>query len=133
MSQKKFEEKFSQFVNSKDLVYEPNIYKQICDHLKIKLIRNFIFRGGNEFLINFITLCKINNITPIDCLNKKLDPNLHQAMMEIEDNQKEPGTIIQEIQKGFMIKDRFMYSRYSSRLIISRNSISSRIILSKNN
>ncbi len=49
-----------------------------------------------------------NNITPIDCLNKKLDPNLHQAMMEIEDDQKEPGTIIQEVQKGFMIKDRLL-------------------------
>ena len=49
-----------------------------------------------------------NNIKPIDCLNKKLDPNLHQAMMEIEDNQKEPGTIIQEVQKGFMIKDRLL-------------------------
>ena len=49
-----------------------------------------------------------NNINPIDCLNKKLDPNLHQAMMEIEDDQKEPGTIIQEVQKGFMIKDRLL-------------------------
>ena len=49
-----------------------------------------------------------NNIKPIDCLNKKLDPNLHQAMMEIEDEQKEPGTIIQEVQKGFMIKDRLL-------------------------
>ena len=41
-------------------------------------------------------------------LNKKLDPNFHQAMMEIEDDQKEPGTIIQEIQKGFIIKDRLL-------------------------
>ena len=49
-----------------------------------------------------------NNIKSIDCLNKKLDPNLHQAMMEIEDDQKEPGTIIQEVQKGFMIKDRLL-------------------------
>jgi molecular chaperone GrpE len=49
-----------------------------------------------------------NNIKPIECLNKKLDPNLHQAMMEIEDDQKEPGTIIQEVQKGFMIKDRLL-------------------------
>jgi len=49
-----------------------------------------------------------NNIKPIESLNKKLDPNLHQAMMEIEDNQKEPGTIIQEIQKGFTIKDRLL-------------------------
>ena len=49
-----------------------------------------------------------NDIKPIECLNKKLDPNLHQAMMEIEDDQKEPGTIIQEVQKGFMIKDRLL-------------------------
>ena len=49
-----------------------------------------------------------NNIKPIECLNKKLDPNFHQAMMEIEDNQKEPGTIIQEIQKGFTMKDRLL-------------------------
>ena len=49
-----------------------------------------------------------NNIKPVESLNKKLDPNLHQAMMEIEDDQKEPGTIVQEIQKGFMIKDRLL-------------------------
>ena len=49
-----------------------------------------------------------NNIKPIDCLNKKLDPNFHQAMIQIEDDQKEPGTIIQEIQKGFTIKDRLL-------------------------
>ena len=49
-----------------------------------------------------------NNIKPIECLNKKLDPNFHQAMMEIEDNEKEPGIIIQEIQKGFLMKDRLL-------------------------
>ena len=49
-----------------------------------------------------------NNIKPVESLNKKLDPNFHQAMMEIEDNQKEPGTIVQEIQKGFTIKDRLL-------------------------
>jgi molecular chaperone GrpE len=59
----------------------------------------------NKDLISIFTK---NNIKPIDCLNKKLDPNLHQAMMEIEDDQKEPGTIIQEVQKGFMIKDRLL-------------------------
>tara|TARA_Y100000389_G_scaffold105643_1_gene102546 strand:+ start:244 stop:870 length:627 start_codon:yes stop_codon:yes gene_type:complete len=59
----------------------------------------------NKDLISIFTK---NNIKPIECLNKKLDPNLHQAMMEIEDNQKEPGTIVQEIQKGFMIKDRLL-------------------------
>ena len=59
----------------------------------------------NKDLISIFTK---NNIKPIDCLNKKLDPNLHQAMMEIEDDQKEPGTIVQEIQKGFLIKDRLL-------------------------
>jgi molecular chaperone GrpE len=59
----------------------------------------------NKDLISIFTK---NNIKPIDCLNKKLDPNFHQAMMEIEDDQEEPGTIIQEIQKGFMIKDRLL-------------------------
>ena len=49
-----------------------------------------------------------NNIKPIESLNKKFDPNLHQAMMEIEDDSREPGTIVQEIQKGFMIKDRLL-------------------------
>ena len=49
-----------------------------------------------------------NNIKPIESLNKKLDPNFHQAMMEIEDDQKDPGTIVQEIQKGFIIKDRLL-------------------------
>ena len=57
---------------------------------------------------DLISIFNKNNIKPIDCLNKKLDPNLHQAMMEIEDNQKEPGTIVQEVQKGFMIKDRLL-------------------------
>jgi molecular chaperone GrpE len=59
----------------------------------------------NKDLISIFTK---NNIKPIDCLNKKLDPNLHQAMMEIEDDLKEPGTIVQEVQKGFMIKDRLL-------------------------
>ena len=69
--------------------------KKMLDHLKII----------NEDLISIFVK---NNIKPIECLNKKLDPNLHQAMIEIEDNQKEPGTIIQEIQKGFTIKDRLL-------------------------
>ena len=57
---------------------------------------------------DLISVFSKNNIKPVESLNKKLDPNLHQAMMEIEDDQKEPGTIIQEIQKGFTIKDRLL-------------------------
>ena len=57
---------------------------------------------------DLISVFSKNNIKPIESLNKKLDPNFHQAMIEIEDNEKEPGTIIQEIQKGFTIKDRLL-------------------------
>ena len=57
---------------------------------------------------DLISIFTKNNIKPIDSINKKLDPNFHQAMMEIEDDSKEPGTIVQEIQKGFMIKDRLL-------------------------
>ena len=57
---------------------------------------------------DLISIFEKNNIKQIDAINKKLDPNLHQAMMEIEDDNKEPGTIVQEIQKGFLIKDRLL-------------------------
>ena len=57
---------------------------------------------------DLISIFKKNNIEPIDSINKKLDPNFHQAMLEVENEQKEPGTIIQEIQKGFMMKDRLL-------------------------
>ena len=57
---------------------------------------------------DMVSILSKNGITPIDSTGKKLDPNLHQAMMEIDDDEKEPGTIIQEIQKGFMMKDRLL-------------------------
>ena len=57
---------------------------------------------------DLISIFSKNNIKPIDCLNRKLDPNFHQAMIEIENDEKEPGTIIQEIQKGFTIKERLL-------------------------
>jgi molecular chaperone GrpE len=69
--------------------------QKILDHLKVV----------NKELISIFNK---NNIKQIECLNKKLDPNLHQSMMEIEDDEKEPGTIIQEVQKGFTIKDRLL-------------------------
>ena len=71
------------------------ILKKVIDHLNVI---------NKDVLSTF----KKNNIEPIKSINEKLDPNLHQAMMEIEDNTKEPGTIIQEIQKGFMMKDRLL-------------------------
>ena len=57
---------------------------------------------------DMVTILKKNNIEPIKSINEKLNPNIHQAMMEIEDNNKEAGTIVQEIQKGFMMKDRLL-------------------------
>jgi len=57
---------------------------------------------------DLISIFKKNNIEEIMAVDKKLDPNLHQAMMEVEDNNKEPGTIVQEIQKGFKMKDRLL-------------------------
>ncbi len=57
---------------------------------------------------DMLSIFKKNNIEPIKSINEKLNPNLHQAMMEIEDDTKEPGTIVQEIQKGFMMKDRLL-------------------------
>ena len=57
---------------------------------------------------DMVSILSKNGITPLDSIGKKLDPNFHQAMLEIDDDQKEPGTIIQEIQKGFMMKDRLL-------------------------
>ena len=57
---------------------------------------------------DILSIFKKNNIEPITSINKRLDPNYHQAMMEIEDDKNEPGTIIQEIQKGFTMKDRLL-------------------------
>jgi len=57
---------------------------------------------------DMISILKKNNIEPIKSINEKLDSNLHQTMMEIEDDSKEPGTIVQEIQKGFLMKDRLL-------------------------
>ena len=57
---------------------------------------------------DMVSIFSKNGITPISSIGKKLDPNQHQAMMEIDDDQKEPGTIVQEIQKGFMMKDRLL-------------------------
>jgi len=57
---------------------------------------------------DMLSIFKKNNIEPIKSINEKLDPNLHQAMMEVEDDTKEAGTIVQEIQKGFMMKERLL-------------------------
>ena len=84
-----------QVLESDDKLKETEALKKTLEHLDI--IKK-----------DLISIFEKNNIKPIDSLNKKLDPNFHQAMMEIEDDTKEPGTIIQEIQKGFTIKDRLL-------------------------
>ena len=69
-----------------------------------------ILRHEDLDIINkdMISILKKNNIEVIKSINEKLDPNFHQAMMEVEDDTKDPGTIVQEIQKGFMMKDRLL-------------------------
>jgi len=78
-----------------DNLKDTEALKKIIEHLNI--INN-----------DMLSIFKKNNIDPIKSINEKLDPNLHQAMMEVEDDTKEPGTIVQEIQKGFMMKDRLL-------------------------
>ena len=88
-------ERSKQILKNDEVLKNTEALKKTLEHLEII----------NKDLISIFSK---NNIKPIECLNKKLDPNLHQAMMEIEDDQKEPGTIVQEIQKGFLIKDRLL-------------------------
>ena len=57
---------------------------------------------------DLVSIFKKNGIEIIECINKKFDPNFHQSMLEVEDNTKEPGTIVQEIQKGYMMKNRLL-------------------------
>ena len=88
-------ERSKQILTNDEAIKNSEALKKTLEHLDII----------NKDLISIFAK---NNIKPIECLNKKLDPNFHQAMMEIEDNEKEAGTIIQEIQKGFTIKDRLL-------------------------
>ena len=88
-------ERSKQILQNDETLKNSNALKKILEHFDI------IYK-------DILSVFSKNNIKPIDCLNKKLDPNFHQAMMEIDDDQKEPGTIIQEIQKGFTIKDRLL-------------------------
>ena len=87
-------ERSKQSINN-DQNLDEHSKKKIMDHIEI-------------ILNDTLTIFKKNNIVPVVSINKKLNPNKHQAMMEIEDDSKEPGTIVQEIQKGFMLKDRLL-------------------------
>ena len=57
---------------------------------------------------DLVSIFKKNGIVAIECIDKKFDPNYHQAMLEVENNTKDPGTVVQEIQKGYMMKDRLL-------------------------
>jgi len=87
-------ERSKQSINN-DQNLDENSKKKIMDHIEI-------------ILNDTLTIFKKNDIVPIVSINEKLDPNKHQAMMEIEDDSKEPGTIVQEIQKGFILKGRLL-------------------------
>ena len=84
-----------QSLENDEKIKNSDVLQKILDHLDI--VKK-----------DLISIFKKNNIEEIIAVDKKLDPNLHQAMMEVEDDNKEPGTIVQEIQKGFKMKDRLL-------------------------
>ena len=88
-------ERSKQTLESDETIKDKDTLRKLIEHINI---------------INkdMISIFKKNNIEPIKAINEKLDPNLHQAMMEVEDDTKDQGTIVQEIQKGFMMKDRLL-------------------------
>ena len=88
-------ERSKQILESDEALKDSDILKKTLEHFNII----------NKDMLSILSK---NGIIPLDSVGKKLDPNFHQAMMEIDDDQKEPGTIIQEIQKGFMMKDRLL-------------------------
>ena len=88
-------ERSKQLLKNDEVLKDSETLKKTLDHFDII----------NKDMLSILSK---NGITAIDSIGKKLDPNLHQAMIEIDDDQKEPGTIVQEVQKGFMMKDRLL-------------------------
>jgi len=88
-------ERSKQILESDEVLKDTEALKKTLEHFEI-------------ISKDMVSIFSKNGITPVISIGKKLDPNQHQAMMEIDDNQKEPGTIIQEIQKGFMMRDRLL-------------------------
>ena len=88
-------ERSRQILESDEILKDTKALKKTLEHFEI-------------ISKDMVSIFSRNGITPIVSVGKKLDPNKHQAMMEIDDDQKEPGTIVQEIQKGFMMKDRLL-------------------------
>ena len=88
-------ERSKQILETDELLKDTEALKKTLEHFEI-------------ISKDMVSIFSKNGITPVVSIGKKLDPNQHQAMMEIDDDQKEPGTIVQEIQKGFMMKDRLL-------------------------
>ena len=78
------------------------------ENLKNNKDLNKIIDGIEIVKQDLVSIFKKNGITPIECMNKKFDPNFHQAMLELEDSTKDSGTVVQEIQKGYMMKERLL-------------------------
>jgi len=78
------------------------------ENLKKNKDLNKIIDGIEIVKKDLISIFKKNDIEAIECINKKFDPNFHQAMLEVEDNTKDPGIVVQEIQKGYMMKERLL-------------------------
>ena len=98
---------------SESLLLLDNIERAIMsfrndENLKNNKDLNKIIDGIEVVKKDLVSIFKKNGIESIECINKKFDPNFHQAMLEVEDNTKEPGTVVQEIQKGYMMKDRLL-------------------------
>ena len=90
-----------------------NIDRAISSFKNDKTLKNNkdldkIIEGIEIVKKDLVSIFKKNGIEPIECINKKFDPNFHQAMLEVENNTKEPGTVVQEIQKGYMMKNRLL-------------------------
>jgi len=88
-------ERSKQILESDEVLKDTEALKKTLEHFEI-------------ISKDMVSIFSKNGIIPVISIGKKLDPNQHQAMMEIDDDQKEPGTIVQEIQKGFMMKDRLL-------------------------
>ena len=78
------------------------------ENLKDNKDLNKIIDGIEIIKKDLVSIFKKNGIEAIECIDKKFDPNFHQAMLELEDSTKEKGTIVQEIQKGYMMKERLL-------------------------
>ena len=78
------------------------------DALKNNKDLNKIIDGIEVVKKDLMSIFRKNGIEQIDCINKKFDPNFHQDMLEIDNTAKESGTVVQEIQKGYMMKGRLL-------------------------